>query len=218
MYNLQQTVVQSIHRQGHMLDWVIVGPDEGIHQSTQMSNSLESDHHCDVSVSRPPPMHRLVRNIHGIDHVAFKRDLEEELCSLVNPSADQYNATLHSALDKYTPATKHKVTNRVSSPWFSLVSEELLQAKRCHRQAERQWRASGLVVHKQLYKKAKRCVTRIVMKAKSLFYNCKTSSASSIKELYSITNNLLAKTKSTPLPTLFLLPDLPGLFSTVFFL
>ena len=54
------------------------------------------------------------------------------------------------------------------------------------------------------------------MKAKSLFYNCKISSASSPKELCSITNNLLAKTKSTPPPTLFLLPDLPGLSSTFF--
>ncbi|WP_419592607.1 hypothetical protein, partial [Thiolapillus sp.] len=190
MYNLQQTVVQSTHRQGHVLDWVIVRPDEGIHQSTQVSDGLESDHRCvlvqfDVSVSRPPPVHRLVRNIRGIDRVAFKRDLEAELCSLVNPSADQYNATLRSVLDKHAPAAKRKVTNRVSSPWFSLVSEELLQAKRSRRQAERQWRASGLVVHKELYKKAKHCVTRIVMKAKSLFYNCKISSASSTKELYS---------------------------------
>ena len=54
------------------------------------------------------------------------------------------------------------------------------------------------------------------MKAKSLFYNCEIISASSTKELYSITNNLLSKTKSTPLPTLFPLPDLPGLFSTFF--
>ena len=54
------------------------------------------------------------------------------------------------------------------------------------------------------------------MKAKQLFYNCKISAASSTKELYSITNNLLAKTKSTPLPTLFPPPDHLGLFSTFF--
>ena len=119
-------------------------------------------------------------------------------------------------LDKHAPAAKRKVTSRVSSPWFSLVSEELLQAKRSRRQAERQWRASGLVVHKELYKKAKHCVTRIVMKAKSPFYTCKISSAFSTKELYSITNDLLAKTKSTPLPTSFSLPDLPWLFSFCF--
>ena len=56
----------------------------------------------------------------------------------------------------------------------------------------------------------------MVMKAKSLFYNCKISSTSSTKERYSITNNLLAKTKSTPLPTLFPLPDLLGRYSTFF--
>ena len=98
-------------------------------------------------------------------------------------------------LDKHAPAAKRKVTNRASSPWFSLVSEELLQAKRSRRQAERQWRASGVVVHEELYKKAKHCDPMIVIKAKPLFYSCKISSASSTKELYSITDNLLAKTK-----------------------
>ena len=98
-----------------MLDWVIVRPDERIHQSTQVSDSLESDHLCvqvqfDVSVSRPTPVHCLVYNIHGIDHVAFKRDLEAERCSLKNPSADQYT-TLRSVLDKHAPAAKRKVTN-----------------------------------------------------------------------------------------------------------
>ena len=82
-----------------MLDWVIVRPDEGIHQATQVSDDFESDHRCvlvqfDVSVSRPPPMHCLVHNVRGINCVAFKRDLEAELCSHMSPSADQYNATL----------------------------------------------------------------------------------------------------------------------------
>ena len=80
---------------------MIVRPNEGIHKSTEVSNGLESDHCCvlvqfDVSVSCPPPVHPLVHNIRGIDHVAFKRDLEAELCSLMDPSADQYNATLRS--------------------------------------------------------------------------------------------------------------------------
>ena len=52
-------------------------------------------------------------NIYGIDRVAFKGDLEAELCSLVNLSTDQYNATLRSVLDKHVPAAKRKVTNSV---------------------------------------------------------------------------------------------------------
>ena len=37
----------------------------------------------------------------------------------------------------------------MSSPWFNLVSKELLGAKN-HHQA-RKWRASGLFIHKKLY-------------------------------------------------------------------
>ena len=53
-------------------------------------------------------MYRLVRNIRGIDRVAFKRDLKVELNSLANHSADQYNATLRSVLDIHSPAAKRK--------------------------------------------------------------------------------------------------------------
>ena len=79
-----------------MLDWVVVRLDEGIHWSMLVSDILESDHRCvlvqfNVSVSRPPPMHCLVHNVRGINCVAFKRDLEAELCILMNPSADRYN-------------------------------------------------------------------------------------------------------------------------------
>ena len=42
-------------------------------------------------------------------------------------------------------------------------------------------------------------------------------SATSCNKLYSITNNLLAKTKLTPLPTVFPLPYLPELFFAFFF-
>ena len=140
-----------------------------------------------MSVSHPLPVHRLVPYIRGIDRSAFERDLETELSSLVNPSADCYNATLHSVLDKHAPAAKRKVTNRVSSPWFSLVSEEeLLQAKRNRRQAEKKWRASGLVIYKDLYKKAKHCVTK---KAKSFFYNGKKKKRISLKKIASASSS-----------------------------
>ena len=117
---------------------------------------------------------------------------------------------------KHAPAATRKVTNTVSSPWFSLVSVEFLEAKTNRRQAERKWRASGLLIRKQPYKKAKHYVTKTVMKAKSAFFNCKISAASSSKELYNITNTLLAKTKLTHLPTCFPLPDFPELFSNFF--
>ena len=88
-------------------------------------------------------------------------------------SADQYNVTLLSALDKHAPAVKSRVTERMTSPWFGLVREDLLEAKRIHRQAERKWRKIQPAVFKDLYKKAKHHVTKVVLKAKKLYYNSK---------------------------------------------
>ena len=61
----------------------------------------------------------------------------------------------------------------MSSPWFGLVREDLLEAKRIRRQAERKWRNTNLTVFKDLYKKAKHHVTKVVLNAKKLYYNSK---------------------------------------------
>ena len=108
-----------------------------------MTDSLESDHLCviscfDVSVARSCPVYRYVRNILGIDRSAFVADLERELVGIGNSlSADQYNVILLSVLDKHAPVAKSRVTKRMYSPWFGLVREDLLEAKRSRRQAER---------------------------------------------------------------------------------
>ena len=94
------------------------------------------------------------------------------------------------------------------------------EAKRNRRQAERKWRASGVVVHKELwYKNTEHYVTKIGVKANSLFYHCKTPAASSTKKLFTITVSSL---RQTHLPDSFFfffflpLPYLPEAFSNVF--
>ena len=77
-----------------------------------MSGGLESDNRCvliqfDVSASRHVPVQRLVLNICGIDRVAFKR----EPSSLLNPSADQYDATLRSLLDKHVRSGRQMLSD-----------------------------------------------------------------------------------------------------------
>ena len=85
-------------------------------------------------------------------------------------------------LDKHAPAAKSRVTERMSSPWFGLFREDLLEAKRIRRQAERKWRNTNLTVFKDLYKKAKHHVTKVVLKAKKLYYSSKISSANCSKD------------------------------------
>ena len=135
-------------------------------------------------------------------------DLETELVGIGHSlSADQYNVTLLSVLDKHAPAAKSRVAECMSSPWFGLVRED---------QAERKWRNTNLTVFKDLYKKAKHHVTKVVLKAKKLYYNSNILSANCSKELYKITNNILARTKHVHLPTMYPLSSLPEMFSNYF--
>ena len=72
LHNLVQVIHKKTHRCGHIIDWVIVRPDDDIHMKSTITNSLESDHYCtksyfNVSVSKPSTLYRTVRNIANID-------------------------------------------------------------------------------------------------------------------------------------------------------
>ena len=101
-------------------------------------------------------------------------------------------------------------------PCFSLVGDQLLTAERHRRQAQRQWRTTGLTIHKELYNKAKHHFTKLVQKAKSLFYSKKIAPAGSSKGFYAITNKLAARTKCSLLPIIFPQSDLRNIFSDFF--
>ena len=137
---------------------MIERPDDGVLKSTVVSDALESDHKCvinrfDFNFSPPPPVFRHVRS--AIDRTVFKHDLHLELARLDHPSIEQYNIALQLILDKHAPVFKRKVSVGKNCPWFSLVGDELLAAKRQRRQAEREWRSTGLTIHKEVYNKAK---------------------------------------------------------------
>jgi hypothetical protein len=225
MHNLKQIVNVPTHRKGHILDWTVIRDDDvDFHISTTVTDALESDHCCvlslfHVSVRESLPKCRLVRNIRSIDRSALVNDLDSVIAESPSPSADnadKYFASLRSVLDKHAPATKRKIRERPSAPWFLLVSEELLEAKRVRRREERRWRSNPITIFKDLYKKAKHAVSRLVEKAKAKFYNDKIECASSTKELYKITDNLLSRKTNSQLPTVYPTCELPSLFSGFF--
>ena len=76
LYNLVQVINKPTHRCGHIIDWVIVRPDDDIHKNSTVTDTLESDHYCtksyfNVSVSKPSTLNRTVRNIAKIDRPSF---------------------------------------------------------------------------------------------------------------------------------------------------
>ena len=49
MHSLRQLLDQSMHKKGHTVDLVIERPDDGIHQSNEVCDTLESNHMCVIT-------------------------------------------------------------------------------------------------------------------------------------------------------------------------
>ena len=65
-YSLVQVINKRTHRCDHIIDWVVVRPDDDIHEKYIATDSLESDHYCtesyfNISVSKPSTSYRTVR-------------------------------------------------------------------------------------------------------------------------------------------------------------
>ena len=83
LHSLVQVINEPTHRCGHIIDWVIVRPDDDIHRKYTVTDSLESDHYCtksyfNISVSKPSTLYRTVRNIANIDRPSFIAELSSD--------------------------------------------------------------------------------------------------------------------------------------------
>ena len=75
---------------------------------------------------------------------------------------------------------------------------------------------TGLAIHKQIYNRAKKCVTRLVHAAKTSYFCSMIRDSLSCKQLFRITNQLLGSKIASPLPTVFPLIELPQRFLEFF--
>ena len=186
LYGLVQVINKPTHRCGHIIDWVVVQPDDDIHRKSTVTDSLESDHYCtksyfNISVSTPSTLYRTVRNIANIDCPSFIAELSSvsEFSSVEN--ANQFCDFLRTVLDKHAPPSLRKVITHSSSPWSESIRDELFIAKRDRRQAERKWRDTKLAIFKDMYGQAKHKVSILVHTTKCKFYTERIALASSSK-------------------------------------
>jgi len=85
--------------------------------------------------------------------------------------------------------------------------------KQERRRAERRWLSTGLTIHKEIMNSIKHQISHLVSNPKSTFYSVKVSTGSAVKKLCKVTNNLLGKITSTPLPSAYPTDQLPQVFS-----
>ena len=76
LYNLVQVINKPTHMCGNIMGWIVVRPDDDIHEKSTVADTLEIDHYCiksnfNVSVPKPTTIYRTVRNIANIDRPSF---------------------------------------------------------------------------------------------------------------------------------------------------
>ena len=207
-FGLVQHIHQSTHKSGHTLDLLLSRQDR-TPSDIDVTDILMSDHYA-VSFTLPtskPPLPRkelTYRRLKAIDMEAFACDISESrLLSLQTSDPDElaeaYNSVLAELLNKHAPQKTKTVTVHPPAPWYN---EEIMQAKRDRRRAERKWRQSGLCVHRDLYGIARDNVSMLIAKSKEEFYKDKiNSSDDSQRSLFACVKELLGTANSSKLPS-----------------
>ena len=78
-------------------------------------------------------------------------------------------------LGRHAPSVTIRVRDCPSAPW---MTEEIREARRRRRLAERRWRATRLTFHREIYAKERAAVKACVQEAKRRFYCEKIDSSS----------------------------------------
>ena len=161
-------------------------------------------------------MFREARSLRTIDRDAFKQELTAKVTPELCPTVDQLNSTLNAVLDRHAPVVRKKVKSSRSAPWYESVRDELSEAKKDRRKAEKKWLKSGLEVYKQIFAAAKKRVTKIVQTAKTRYFSDKISSSETSKQLFDVCNQLRGKTNANSLPSTHPPYQLPDVFCNYF--
>ena len=220
-FDLSQSVVNPTHRLGNTLDAVIHRISDGILLETEVNHNLCSDHYCvvaklDVKAPQIEVTYKESRNIKHMDKEKFSEDLRLQVTQTECSSFEKLSNTLTSVLDEHAPVVRRKVKINKHDPWFYDIKDEVADAKRIRRRAEKKKDQTGLTIHNQIYKKAKKDVTKIILSARKQFYSLEIEKCSNGRQLYSLVGTLMGVHRTSPLPTNHTTEELPQVFCDYF--
>ena len=130
---------------------------------------------CTLRTRRPVVKlkHAEYRKLKSINSVLFAEDIRnsslyidppDDLDKLVNC----YNTTLSSLLNNHAHIQSRKIRNRPRPPWFD---DEIMQARRDRRRAEKRWRRTGLVSDLLAFKSKRHYVIYVMNNARRTYYS-----------------------------------------------
>ena len=155
--------------------------------------------------TKPRPLRKKIkyRKFAAIDNNLFAHDLNNSTlvtcpASDIDSLLEQYNTGIAAVVNKHAPIIQRTIHVRARQPWRT---DDLQQMRQETRRAERRWRRTRLVVHREIYTDARDAFKRRIASAKSAHYCAMIeSSACDIKSMYRITNDLMGRVHKAVLP------------------
>ena len=192
-----------------------------------MQEEKISDHLAvlfDLHIPSRPKQERIIKfwKVKETDVSSFATDLWEAFTPLTYPDLDEfsklvdgYNQVVASVVDQHVPLKTKRVVYECYQPWYC---SEIGDAVRNHRKLERIWRADVKSKDKWAAFNKQRKVTKVIIKKreKEYYHLLFTEKASNPKEVFNITNALLARNNISPLPECSSLTEMANDFNNFF--
>ena len=207
LLNFSQNVTSINHKAGHTLDLVVTHDSEEVIDNVTISDLLSDHALVLVRVKHPKPLPTRITTIthklRGLDATSLAAEVSTLASKTVHTDAsperiaEKYNFILAAALDKFAPCRNKTVTRRPSEPWYN---DNLHEAKRRRRQAERTWRSTDLEVHRQIHHHEMTTYNKLCIIAKSNHYlGCIEEASGDPKALNSFLKSIHRRDETTKL-------------------
>ena len=223
-FNLVNKIKEPTHQLSNILDLIIHNVDYNIVPSAKVGR-LFLDHFMvffRVAYQSVAKTSRFLayRKYTNIGHTVFSHDINKELER--NPPGKTlwekiqcYNNTLSSVLDAHAPVKHYICSNRPKLPWFN---DTIAEAIHHHRKLERTWHKDKTnSKHFTAFYHQHRLVANLLDKADHEFFlNSIAESSNNYRQIYTICNQPLGRTKESPLPPGFTNKELADRFNNYF--
>ena len=204
-FNLKNLVSFPTHIHQHTLDLILDNRDNPIVQGVTKGQLL-SDHnfmYMILAFSRPNPdkVCKTFRKLRQINHQELRDDIIHELVPSTTQLAElvqNYDSRLKQLLDKHAPVKSKIVKRNHEQPWFNehIKSEIIMRWKK-----ERQWESDNTEYSLRAFYNQRRYVANSIRKYQKQHYReVLLEHKYDAKAIFKITNKLLFKDESLPLP------------------
>ena len=209
VFDLVQHVREPTHIKGHIVDFILNRSTDKLGIENVRICDLISDHFlvcCNIALHKPPAETRTLtyRNLKSIDTDDFKKDITKLPVSQsfkdinLDELTTAYDTQMRELLDKHAPIITRKTSSKRRDPW---ITEEILEALRAKRKAERRYKKSKSTKTQDHFRLKRDSFEKLLSESESNYLdNMIRQNSHDPKMLCKSLNAVMYKTKENPLP------------------